>query len=188
MRVDVASGILALLGAALAACAPGAPALQDLEGRPVDPFADEATATVFLFLRTDCPISNRYAPELRRLRDEYTPRGVVFHLVYPDPEEPVASIRAHLREYGLAAAALRDPRHVLVRRAGVTVTPEAVVYLPDGRRVYRGRVDDRWVAFGEARAVPTRQDLREVLEAVVAGREITPSTTEAIGCFIPGLS
>jgi hypothetical protein len=40
---------------------------------------------VLVFVRTDCPISNRYAPELRRLQDRFAPRGMAFWLVYPDP-------------------------------------------------------------------------------------------------------
>src|SRR5262245_62043492 len=40
----------------------------DLEGHRIHPFqADDAKAIVFLFVNADCPISNRYAPEVRRL-------------------------------------------------------------------------------------------------------------------------
>src|ERR1043165_1536164 len=56
----------------------------DLDGRPVNPFgATNSSATVLLFLGHECPISNRYAPELRRLHDKFAPRGVRFWLVYP---------------------------------------------------------------------------------------------------------
>jgi len=42
--------------------------LPDLEGKSVNPLADSsAKAVVFIFTRADCPISNRYAPEVRRL-------------------------------------------------------------------------------------------------------------------------
>lgn len=34
---------------------------QDLAGKPVDPFAPSANVRVFIFVRTDCPVSNRYA-------------------------------------------------------------------------------------------------------------------------------
>ena len=40
---------------------------------------------VLLFIRTDCPISNRYAPDLERLYERFAPQGVEFRLVYPEP-------------------------------------------------------------------------------------------------------
>ena len=43
--------------------------------------------TVLIFVSTDCPVSNRYAPEITRLLEEFSPRGVRFQLVYPNPLE-----------------------------------------------------------------------------------------------------
>jgi hypothetical protein len=161
--------------------------LLDLDGQRVDPFAGEAAARVFLFVRGDCPISNRYAPEMSRIFDDYAPRGVRFSLVYPDPDEQAADIRRHVAEYGYPFGALRDPEHSLVALAGARITPEVAVYRPDGRLAYRGRIDDRWADFGKSRPAATRQDLREALEAVLAGRPVDPPTTDAVGCYISDL-
>lgn len=139
---------------------------------------------MFVFARSDCPISNRYAPEVRRLYEEYSPRGVAFWLVYPDPDETGESIRGHLESYGYPLEALRDARHRLVALTGAEVTPEAAVFLADGELVYRGRIDDRYVNFGMARPEPRRRDLEEVLEAVAAGRRPEPRTAPAVGCAI----
>jgi hypothetical protein len=103
--------------------APDSVSLVDLDGRPADPLADGAVATVFLFVRTDCPISNRYAPEVRRLWEGFAPRGVAFFLVYPDPGEEPATIRESIADFDYPFPALRDPEHRLVARAGATVTP-----------------------------------------------------------------
>lgn len=162
-------------------------ALVDLAGRPADPFAEGAAATVLLFVRTDCPISNRYAPEVRRIRSDFAGRGVSFHLVYADPTEPVAAIRGSLDELDLTIPALRDPEHRMVARVGATVTPEVAVFDGDRRLVYRGRIDDRWASLGRPRAAPTRRDLAEVLAALVEGERLEPRTTRAVGCFIPEL-
>jgi len=44
----------------------------DLAGSPVAPFRLSAgRPVVFVFATIDCPISNRYAPELQRLHDEF---------------------------------------------------------------------------------------------------------------------
>lgn len=162
--------------------------LSDLEGRRVDPLAEPSAATVLLFVRRDCPISRRYAPEVQRLWERYRPRGVRFFEVYPNPRVTAEEIRRHRRAFDVPFPALRDPHHRWVEKTGVTVTPEAVVFDASGRRVYRGRIDDRWAAFGRFRPEPTRRDLAEVLDALVAGRPVEPHATEAIGCFIEDLA
>jgi ribosomal protein L35AE/L33A len=160
---------------------------QTLTGAPVDALQAPkgTTAIVFLFTSTDCPISNRYAPEVRRIAEAFAPRGVKFRLVYPNPAETAEAIREHMSAFAYAGAteALRDPAHALVKFAGATVTPEAAVYA-GGRIVYRGRIDDRHVDLGVERPAATRRDLFDALTAVVAGKAVAPPTTQAVGCFI----
>ncbi len=146
-------------------------------------------ATVLLFVGTDCPISNRYAPELRRLYERYAPSGVAFWLVYADPAADAAAVRRHLGEYRLPEIALLDPGRALVKAAGVRVTPEAAVFVPTAggpRLAYRGRIDDRYVALGRMRPAPTVSDLDEALAAILSGRPVPRETTPAVGCFIAG--
>jgi ribosomal protein L35AE/L33A len=161
--------------------------VQTLTGAPVDALQAPkgTTAIVFLFTSTDCPISNRYAPEVRRIAEAFAPRGVKFRLVYPNPAETAEAIREHMSAFAYAGAteALRDPAHALVKFAGATVTPEAAVYA-GGRIVYRGRIDDRHVDLGVERPAATRRDLFDALTAVVAGKAVAPPTTQAVGCFI----
>jgi len=162
------------------------PRVLDLDGRSVDPFAEhEGRLTVLLFTRIDCPISNRYAPEVKRIYEAFAPRGVVFHLVYVDADETAQMIRAHIKDYGYPFTALRDPEHVLVRRAEATVTPEAAVFSAAGRLIYRGRIDDWYAAFGKSRPAPVELNLRDAQEAALAGRDIAVPRTKAIGCYIP---
>jgi hypothetical protein len=160
----------------------------DLADKLVDPFDQPgARAIVVIFTRSDCPIANRYAPEIQRLHRAFGPKRVAFRLVYLDAGEPVSAIRTHLRQYGYDIPALRDPRHVLVSLTGARATPEAAVFTAERRMVYRGRLDDRYVDLHKVRAAPTRHDLREVLTALVAGTPVQPRTTDAIGCFIADL-
>ncbi|MCH7779324.1 MAG: redoxin domain-containing protein, partial [Acidobacteria bacterium] len=136
---------------------PGGPAAETLEGERVAPLSDASSVTVLIFVRSDCPVSNRYAPEIQRIYGEYSARGVRFYLVYPDADESLAGIRRHQREYGIALEPLRDPNHQLVSAAGAKVTPEVGVFVGD-RLVYAGRIDDWYVDFGKARAQPTHRD------------------------------
>jgi hypothetical protein len=173
-------------GAGRLSAAPSTLRLRDLDNALVDPFQalPSTKATVFVFASVSCPISNRYAPEVRRLHDAFSSNGVTFWLVYPNPAESAADIRAHLKAFGYPVRALRDPAHDLAKITKVSVTPEAAVY--DARRslVYHGRIDDRYVSVGVERPAPTRRDLQDVLTSVLAGTPVSSATQPAVGCFI----
>ena len=142
-----------------------------------------AVITVLIFVRSDCPISNRYAPEIQRLSREFSGR-VEFQLVYPDRSETSETIEKHRAEYGYTIGYLRDPDHTLVRRAKARVTPEAAVFSSHGELLYHGRIDDRYIDFGKSRTAPTTHDLEDALQSVLAGRPVKVSSTRAIGCFL----
>jgi hypothetical protein len=177
-----------VLPARAGAAAPAGRHVVDLDGRGVDPLpARGAAPTVLVFTRTDCPLSNRYAPTLRRLHDRFARRGTAFWLVYADGTEPVEAIRRHGRDFGFGFRVLRDPDHALVGLTGATVTPEAAVFVAGEagpQMVYRGRIDDRAVEVGRTRPRATTRDLEQVLEALEAGDKVAPHTTPAVGCFI----
>jgi len=158
----------------------------DLAGHAIDPFdTTDAKAMVFIFISTECPISNRYAPEIRRVEEEFARSGVRFWLVYADPDTSSDAIRNHVKEYYLPQQVLRDPRHALVRIAKARVTPEGAVFLPGGRLVYHGRIDNRYADLGKERPEATQHDLEEVLKAIVQGKPVPYSTAKAVGCYIP---
>jgi AhpC/TSA family len=160
--------------------------LATLDGRVIDPFAGDARGTVFVFIHPDCPVSNRYAPELNRLHDQYAARGVRLFAVYPGREDEETEIRAHYKEYGLRATALRDPDFRLADLARVTMTPEAAVFVRQ-QLVYRGRIDDRAPRLGVWRPHPVARDLDDVLARIANGETPSFRTTQAVGCYIKPL-
>ncbi|MGH9582443.1 MAG: redoxin domain-containing protein [Bryobacteraceae bacterium] len=186
-RFSRARNVLALAVVCTASLAAAANGPLDLSGKPADPFQGKARARVFLFVRTDCPITNRYAPELRRIAAEFAGRGVAFWLVYPDASETAATITKHMAEYRFPGQALRDPHHVLVRRARVTIAPEAAVFDAAGKLIYRGRIDNKYVDIGMTRRVATTHDLEDAIAAVLAGRPVRQAETQAVGCWLADL-
>jgi hypothetical protein len=141
-------------------------------------------AAVLIFVSAECPVSNRYAPEIQRLYKEFSPKGIRFTLVYPNPSDDAGVIAKHLSDYGLPTSVERDPNHLLVKKAQATVTPEAVVLDNTDRIIYKGRIDDRFVELGRERPAATRHDLRNALDALLAGKPVSPAQTQAVGCFI----
>src|SRR5262245_31877490 len=143
-------------------------------------------AVVLLFVRTDCPISNRYATELQRIYEKYSPRSVDFRLVYTEPGLTQDKAERHRKEYGYTIPTLLDPRHEYVARARARFTPEAAVFI-NSQLTYVGRIDDRYVDIGKARPEAAHHDLEEVLNGVVAGKTMRFRETKAVGCVIEDL-
>jgi cytochrome oxidase Cu insertion factor (SCO1/SenC/PrrC family) len=162
--------------------------LVDLDGKPFDlKKSSEGRVHVAVFTRSDCPVSNQLAPEIRKLYEKLHSQGVDFYLIYVDPSEKPEAIREHLRQYEYPCAGLRDPQHTLVAQTRVTVTPEAVVFNADWQIKYRGRINDEYVEVGKMRTSSIRHDLQDAIEATLAGRPPAESVTRAVGCYIGDL-
>jgi len=142
---------------------------------------------VFLFVRVDCPISNRYAPEIRKLCERFSD-GVAWRLVYPDPTLSAEDIQKHLADYEYPCEAIHDPEHRLVKLTGATITPEVAVYGPANNLVYCGRIDDRHVDFGRSRSAATQHDLELAIAAALTGKTMDPLRQKAVGCYIDDLN
>jgi hypothetical protein len=179
------------VGADAGAAGPAAPAvveLKDVDGnghRPLD--LNGAKASVVLFVRHDCPVSNGYAPEIGRIIAAYAPRGARFYLVHVDPDLSPRDAAAHAKAFSYPVTlspVLIDGKRELVAKLGATVTPEAVVVVGGGVIAYRGRIDDKYYAYGKSRPEPTVRDLRAALDSLLEGKPPPVDRTTAIGCPI----
>jgi len=190
MRRQASRAAVPLLFALSMACLaqPGyGQAAVDLAGKNVDPFREASGKVVVLvFLRSDCPISNRYAPTIQQISARYSGQAA-FWLVYPDKKESVASIREYLQAYGYKLPALRDPQHVLVEQSRVQVTPEVAVFDVRSQLVYHGRIDNWYEDFGRSRPAPTIHDLDDAIRAALSGKPPALGVTDAVGCYISDL-
>ena len=160
-------------------------ALQDTAG--VIHHEDEWTksrAVVIFFTTTDCPISNGYVPEMNRIRADYAGRGVAFYAVQADTTIPDTEVRKHAAEYVFSFPVLLDSKQVLVRLTGATAIPEAAVLSSEGKVLYLGRIDNRVADFDKRRPAATESDLRNALDALLAGKLVAHPNTDAIGCAI----
>jgi polyisoprenoid-binding protein YceI/peroxiredoxin len=150
------------------------------DGQKVSLLSDRSQkATVALFLSASCPVSGAYDERLRKLGEEFGRRGVRFVAINASAAETTAEAAEHLVRARLPFPMVKDPGNVVADRFQASVTPEA--FLIDGHGVlrYRGRIDDSQ----DAARVRSR-DLRDALEAVLAGRQPPRSEAKAFGCLI----
>jgi len=156
----------------------------DLNGHSRVLASASTRATVLIFILHDCPVCNRYAPEIDRIDSEYRKQGVETYVVYEESDLTPAQARHHAAAYRLTCGLLYDPKHELAHSVGAIAAPEAVVIGSHSRVVYRGRIDDSFRRFGMAAPAPTSHDLRAAVDDLIAGRGVAVSETPVIGCAI----
>ena len=109
-------------------------------------------------------------------------------LVYVDPTLTEEQVRQHAQDYGLGDyPKIIDRRHELVAATRAEVTPTAVIVLRNGSIAYRGRIDNFYADFGKPRRMVTEHDVRDALDAVIAGKTVAKAEAKPVGCFIPDL-
>ncbi len=143
-----------------------------------------AVATVLVFLLTDCPIANRYAPELKRIEADFAKKKVVFYRVYVYSDATIDLIREHTKQYDYKWPAIHDKARALIEAVDAKVTPEVAVLKPDGVIAYMGRIDDMYIEHGRLREGGYRRDLRLALDELLAGKPVSVPRTTALGCYI----
>lgn len=160
--------------------------LVDMDGVAHGTLASPAGGqwTSLVFVRTDCPVSNQYAPEIKRICGEYASKGLQCLLVYADAYDTPDTVRRHRADFGYALPAMLDHGHALVARAGATITPEVAVFAAGAELAYLGRIDNLYNELGRPRQQVTERDLRDALNDLVAGRDVRKPRTPATGCFI----
>ncbi len=157
----------------------------DINGRNLELFSAGFSPAAIIFILPDCPICNSYIPEFNRLHEQFASRGVPIILVHADPATTSDQARDHAREYNIACPVVIDPDRTWLNRFEPATAPEAVVFSPKSPLLYRGRIDDQYAGLGKRRMVVTSHDLRDALEAILAGKPVREPRTEAVGCPIP---
>jgi hypothetical protein len=158
-----------------------------LTGKKATTLADisGAKATVLLFVGVECPISNKFAPDVSALTRAYAAKGVPIVPVYANYGTVETDALQHAKQYFPQNRLLLDLKQTLADAVGATVTPEAVVLDAERTIRYRGRIDDRFVERGKAKTTgAATSDLRAALDSILAGKPVKTPQTVAIGCAI----
>jgi mono/diheme cytochrome c family protein len=150
--------------------------------RSLDDFKNRR-AFVLVFVDTGCPIVQRYLPVLKRLEAEYRKQDVQFLAVNVGCNDTIVDLAALAIEYEAPFPFLKDTQGKCLDALGVERTPEVVVLDAQRKIRYRGRIDDQYRPGGNLPA-PTRQDLKEALDELLAGKEVSKSSTIVDGCKI----
>jgi len=149
-------------------------ALRDLE---------PAEIVVVAFVGTECPLAKLYGPQLARLSDQYTARGVRFIGINSNQQDTPTELGHYARKHHIQFPLLKDPGNRVADQFRAERTPE--VFVLDRQRTVRywGRIDDQF-GVGYARPAATNNYLAKALEELLAGKAVTTPRTEPVGCHI----
>ena len=134
-----------------------------------------------IFLLKDCPIANQYMPEVARLYKQYSAKGIQFEIVFEDSDITTAAMDKFRREFSFKGPMLMDKEHWLAKQCGVTISPTAVVRHQQ-TIYYVGRIDDTYATIAKRNLHPKHHELRDGLDAFLAGRRVKVQKTQAVGC------
>ena len=135
--------------------------------------------TVLLFIAVQCPVSNAYNERMEKLAQDYQARGINVIGINSNVKEDAAAVKAHAAEHNFTFTILKDPDNKIADKLGASVTPEAYFLDANNKLLYHGRIDNA----RNADQVQTT-DLRNALEAALAGKAIEKTEAKAFGCTI----
>lgn len=146
--------------------------------------------TVVIVRDPDCPVSRQYGHRIARFASVYGTQGFGFVFIYPNVSLEEVHRRSDQETLGVSGTFVDNGSFALAEALGVNSTGDTFVLDAEGQLRYRGAIDDQF-GIGFARTFPTRNYLRDAIEAVGAGNRPTPAATSAPGCHVdaePGVS
>lgn len=141
--------------------------------------------TLVVFTCNACPYVKAWEERLVSLGNTYADKGIgVIAINSNDPKVQAGDsyevMQERARERGMKFPYAMDETSGVARAFGATRTPEVFLFDASGALVYHGAVDDN---SGEPDKVSQRY-LKDALDAVLAGTDVTVKETKAIGCGI----
>jgi peroxiredoxin len=135
--------------------------------------------TVLIFIAVQCPVSNAYNERMEKLAQDYKARGVNVVGINANSTESAADVKDHAAKNNLTFTILKDNGNKVADTLGATRTPEAYFLDASNKLLYHGRIDN-------SRDITqvNSSELRDALEATLAGKPVPKTTANAFGCSI----
>lgn len=136
-----------------------------------------------VFLDEECPVSQKYSRILQDLHSQYEGRISFVAIFMPDLQGNTGATE-YLDTYGFRGIILNDSTFTACDHLGAKITPEAFLIDSDREVRYQGAIDNWYYALGKYRRVTTEYYLKDAMDQLLSGEEITISETQPIGCYI----
>ncbi len=150
----------------------------------LESFAD-APILVVVFTCNHCPYAKAVEDRLVQLQRDYEGRGVRLVAINPNderayPDDSFEHMKARAASKGFNFPYLHDESQSVARAYDAACTPDIFVFGKPRKLIYNGRLDDNWQDPSKV----TKNDLRTVLDAALAGRAPIIDAVPSMGCSI----
>ena len=132
-----------------------------------------------IFISVQCPVVRDYMERISKLAADYKARGVQVIGINSNATETTDDIKAHAAANNLTFPVLRDKGNKIADQLGAERTPEVFFLDANNKLVYHGRIDNhRNITLVNA------NDLRDAIDATLAGKAVVKTEASAFGCSI----
>ena len=154
----------------------------------------KADILVVVFTCNHCPTAQYYEERLKQIVDDYKRKGVALVAINPNDPKSVRLdelgytdlsdsfkemiVRARYKKFNFPYLYDGDKQET-ARAYGPVATPHAFVFDKERKLRYVGRVDD-----SERPELAKTHDLRNAIDALLAGHEVDVTQTRTFGCSI----
>ena len=139
----------------------------------------ESKVIVIMFIATKCPVSNDYNSRMEEIFYEYKDKEVSFLGINSNKSEDVSEIENHAKDNGLTFTILKDDKNIIADKFEASYTPEIYMLSNNFELLYHGRIDN-----SRRESVVSSSDLKNALDEILAGKEVSNPETKAFGCTI----
>ena len=144
----------------------------------------EKDAVIVIFSCNHCPYVIANEDRIIKIQDDYKDKVQVVAINANDdfnyPEDSFDNMKIRAEEKNFNFPYLRDESQAVARAYDATHTPEIFLFDKERKLAFHGKIDDNWK---EPENVQSHY-LRDALDELLAGKEISVPETFTIGCTI----
>ena len=145
----------------------------------------EAKALIIIFSCNHCPYVQAYENRIKQLQSDYATKGVSVVAINSNedkgyPEDSFENMKKRAAEQKFNFPYLRDDDQSVAYAYDATHTPEIFLFNKGRKLAFHGKIDDNWQEPNKVQ----NHYLRNALDELLAGKEISVPETFTIGCTI----
>jgi peroxiredoxin len=142
-------------------------------------------ALIVIFSCNHCPYVQAYEDRIKQIQKDYQIKGVEVIAINSNddkgyPEDSFDNMKKRAAEKKFNFLYLRDDDQSVARAYDATHTPEIFLFDKERKLAFHGKIDDNWQEPNRAK----NHYLKDALDELLAGKEISVPETFTIGCTI----
>ena len=145
----------------------------------------DTNALIIIFSCNHCPYVQAYEGRMKQIQEDYNGKGVTVVAINSNedvnyPDDSFENMKKRAAEQRFNFLYLRDEDQSVARAYDATHTPEIFLFDKERKLAFHGKIDDNWQEPNKVQ----NHYLRNALDELLDGKEISVPETFTIGCTI----